>query len=223
MNWKILVMDPMQAVMERFFVFVPQLMGVLLILLVGWLIAVLLRKSVVKVLKVFRVDELTEKAGLQEIFEKGGIKGSLSELLAKLVYWIVMLVVFVSAVNAFGLTVTAELLDKLVVYMPKVVAAIFILVLGLFFSTVMSSIVSTASANAGIKASAALGQLTKTVVIAFAVLTSLEQLEISTRMIEMAIFVTLGSFGLALSIALGLGAKDLAGKALEDWVKKFKG
>lgn len=221
MEWQKMIMDPMQTVMDKAFLFVPKLVGVLVIFLVGWGIAVVLKKTAIKVLVALKIDELAAKAGLREIFEKGKITGNLSELVAKLVYWLVMFIVFVSAVNAFGLTVTAELLDKVVLYMPKVVVAIFIGVLGLFFSTIMSSIVSTAAANAGIKISSALGQLTKIVIVFFAVLLALEQLQISTRIIELAVLILMGSMGLAISIAFGLGAKDLAGKTLEEWMKKF--
>jgi len=224
MNWQAIVIEPVYTLLEKAQVFVPKIAGMLIILLIGWGIAVLLRKTVRETLTALKVDRLTEKAGLQKFFEKGKLEGTLTDILSGLIYWVTLIITLITAVNAIGITVSVDALEKVVVYVRRLVAAILIMVLGIFFSNITRTVVVTTAANAGIRFSNALGQLTKTVVIAFAVLSALEQLQISVRLIELTVTIILASIGLAVSIALGmafgLGSKDVASKMLEDWVKK---
>ena len=155
--------------------------------------------------------------------KKGGIKNTLSELLGGLVYWIIMLLVFMAAMNALGMTVVAGLLDKVILYIPNVIAAIFIISLGIFFASMIGSIVMTASANAGIKQAKLLNQVTRTVIVIFAVIMTLEQLNIATSILSTTITILLGAIGLASAIAIGLGSKDIAGKLMHDLVENLKG
>ena len=131
-----------------------------------------------------------------------------------------MLLVFMTALNALGMTVAASLLDKVILYIPNVIAAIFILSLGIFFSSMVGTIVRTASSNAGISQAKFLGQLTQTVIMIFASVITLEQLNIASSILNLAINIILASIGLALAIAVGLGSKDIAGKLMQDLVDK---
>ena len=99
----------------------------------------------------------------------------------------------------------------------------FILALGIFFSSMVGTIVRTASSNAGISQAKFLGQLTQTVIMIFAVVITLDQLNIASSILNLAINIILASVGLALAIAVGLGSKDIAGKMIQDLVNKVKG
>ena len=134
-----------------------------------------------------------------------------------------MLLVFMTALNALGMTVAASLLDKVILYIPNVIAAVFILSLGIFFSSMVGTIVRTAASNAGISQAKTFGQLTQIVIMIFAVVITLEQLNIASSILNLAINIILASMGLALAIAVGLGSKDIAGKMMQDLVNKLKG
>ncbi len=223
MDWNAVVMEPVKEVLSRLAGFLPTLLGVLIILIVGWIIAGLLKSVVVKLLKLIQLDVASEKAGLGDILRRGGIKPTLSELIGVLIYWLIMLLVFMTALNALGMTVAASLLDKVILYIPNVIAAVFILALGIFLSSMVGTIVRTASSNAGIVQAKFLGQLTQTVIMIFVVVITLEQLNIASSILNLAINIILASLGLALAIAVGLGCKDLAGKAVQDLINKTKG
>jgi len=223
MDWNAVVMEPVTAMLARVAGFLPTLIGVLVILIAGWIIAGALKNLVVKVLKLIQLDTASEKAGLGDILRRGGIRQTLSELIGVLIYWLVMLMVFMTALNALGMTVAAALLDKVILYIPNVIAAMFILSLGIFFSSMVGTIVRTASSNAGISQAKLLGQVTQTVIMIFAVIITLEQLNIASSILNLAINIILASIGLALAIAVGLGSKDLAGKMMQDFVNKVKG
>lgn len=223
MDWNAVVMEPVTEMLARVAGFLPTLLGVLVILIIGWIIAGMLKNVVVKLLKLIQLDTATEKAGLGDILRRGGIRQTLSELIGVLIYWLIMLMVFMTALNALGMTVAASLLDKVIMYIPNVIAAMFILSLGIFFSSMIGTIVRTASSNAGITQAKFLGQLTQTVIMIFAIMITLEQLNIASSVLNLAINIILASIGLAVAIAVGLGSKDLAGKMMGDFVSKLKG
>jgi len=203
-------------------VFVLKLAGALLLLFFGWLIAKVLEQVVVKVLKLVKLDMASDKSGITAFFAKGGIKLALSELIGGLIYWLVMLVVFVTAVNALGLTVAAELLDNAIKYIPNVVAAVFILVLGIFLATLVGSVVRTATANAGLAMANGVGKLSQIVIVVFAAVAALNQLQIATQTLNTVLTVVLGSLGLGLAIALGLGCKDIAAKYVNELLQQLQ-
>ena len=140
-----------------------------------------------------------------------------------LIYWVVMLLVFMAAMNALGMTVVAGLLDKVILYIPNVIAAIFIISLGMFFASIIGSIIMTACMNAGMKKAKLMSQVTQTVIVVFAAIMTLEQLNIATTILNTTVTVLLGAIGLAFALAVGLGSKDMAGKLMYDLVEKLKG
>ncbi|MCM8765250.1 MAG: hypothetical protein NC920_00135 [Candidatus Omnitrophica bacterium] len=222
MNWKGLLIDPFKDMLTRFFGFLPTLVKVLIVLLVGWLIAKLIQKLITRGLKLLRLDVLAERCGIHRFFSKGEIKYTLSELLGVLVYWFMLIAVGITAIDALGLNVAGDLFTKIVLYIPRVIVAIFILVLGMFFATFMSNAVRTASSNAGIAQARLFGQITQIAIVVFAIATAAEQLNIGTRIITSLVTILLGSLGLAIGLAFGLGCKDMAAKFLQDWLEKTK-
>ena len=223
MDWNVVVIDPVREMLSRVAVFLPTLIGVLVILIVGWIIAGILKSIVVKVLKLIQLDTASEKSGLGDVLRRGGIKQTVAELIGVLIYWLVMLLVFMTALNALGMTVAAALLDKVILYIPNVIAAIFIMALGIFFASMIGTIVRTASGNAGISQAKFLGQLTQVVIMVFTVVVTLEQLNIAATVLTFALNIILGSMGLAMALAVGIGSKDIAGKLMQELVDKIKG
>ncbi len=223
MNWNMVVMVPVREILSRVAGFLPTLIGVLVILIVGWIIAGVLKNVVVKVLKLIQLDTASEKSGLGDVLRRGGIRQTVSELIGVLIYWLMMLLVFMTALNALGMTVAASLLDKVIMYIPNVIAAVFILSLGIFFSSMIGTVVRTASSNAGIAQAKLLGQLTQVIIMIFAAVITLEQLNIASSILNLAINIIIASIGLAFAIAVGLGSKDVAGKMIQDLINKVKG
>ncbi len=222
MDWTFVVMESVREMLTRVGVFVPKLIGLLLILIIGWLLAKFIEALIVRSLKLIRLDTLAEKSGTSNFLAKGGIKYTLSELIGVLVYWLVVLIVFITALNAMQWTVAAEVLNAIVAYIPNIIVSVFILVLGMFVATLLSTIIRTTASNAGITQSRLLGQITQIVVIVFASVMALQQLKIETGIILNVINIVLAATGLALGLAFGLGCKDIAGRIVEDAVSKLK-
>jgi len=221
-SWQVVLLEPARAVLAQISQFVINALLVIIILIIGWLLSKVIKAIVSKALKASKIDRLSDHIGLNKLLSKGGITYSLSDLIAVICYWLGLLITFMVAVNALGLTIAADLLNKVVLYIPNVIAAVFILILGMFAATLLKNIVQTAANNAGLHQSKVLAQIVETVVIAFAVFVGLEQLQIGIRVTELTVSIILGSLGLGLALAFGLGCKDIAGKFVAEFVEKLK-
>ncbi len=221
-TWEEVLLEPARTVLAQVGQFMVNILLVLIILLIGWVVAKVIRTATTRGLRLVKLDELSDRLELDTLLEKGGIPYSLSELIGALVYWVVLLITFVVAVNAVGLTVAADLLNKIVLYIPNVIAAIFILILGMFIATLLKNIVTTTANNAGLSQGAFLSKITEIIVVAFAVFIALEELNIGIRITELTLSIVLGSIGLGLALSFGLGCKELAGRFMSELVEKMK-
>jgi len=221
-SWQVVLLEPARTVLAQISQFLVNALLVIIILIIGWLISKVIKAVVTKALKAVKLDMLSDKIELDKLLGKGGISYSLSDLVGIICYWLGLLVTFMVAINAIGLTIAADLLNKVVLYIPNVIAALFILVLGMFAATLMRNIVRTAANNAGLSQAKLLAQIVETVVIVFAIFVGLEQLQIGIRITELTISIVLGAIGLGLALAFGLGCKDIAGKFVAELVEKFK-
>ena len=221
-SWEIVLLEPARAVLTQISQFMVNALLVIVILIIGWLLSKTLKTIVSKALKLAKINEVSSRIELDKLLSKGGITYALSDLIASICYWLGLLITFMVAVNAIGLTVAADLLNQVVLYIPNVVAALFILILGMFASTILKNIVQTAANNAGLNQSKLLAQLVETIVIVFVIFVGLEQLKIGIRITELTLGIILGSIGLALALAFGLGCRDIAGRFVGELVEKLK-
>ena len=216
------IMDPIRLMWAKVVGFLPTLVSVVIILLVGWLVAALIQKVVVRFLKLARLDTVSEKAGIANVLLKGDISQTLSEIVGSLVYWLFMLVVILAAVNALHLNEAAMLLNQVILYIPRVIATLFIIVLGIFFASVMATTVRTTAANSGVKQAKGLGRLAQVVIIVFTVIQALQQLGIEVTVLNLLVKGVIGSLALGLAIAFGLGCQNIVGSYIRELVDSFK-
>jgi hypothetical protein len=219
---QVVLLEPARVVLAQISQFMVNALLVIIILIIGWLLSKVVRSIVSKALKLVKIDDISERIELNKLLSKGGITYSLSDLVAGICYWLGLLITFMVAINAVGVTIAADLLKQVILYIPNVISALFILILGMFVSTLLKNIVRTAAGNAGLSQGRLLAQLVETVVIVFAVLVALEQLQIGIRITELTVSIILGAVGLGLALAFGLGCKDIAGKFVAESVEKLK-
>lgn len=216
------VVEPVRNLWAQLLTFLPSLISVLLLLLLGWLVATMIQKVATRFLKLARLDSLSEKVGVANILTKGDINYTLSEIIGVLIYWLIMLVVAILVVNFMHLEVAAELLNRVVLYIPNVIAAVFVLVLGIFFASILANTVRTAAANAGLQQARTLGQITQVTVAVFVFLQAVKQLGIDTTLVDMILRAIVYSLAFGFGLAIGLGCKDMAGRYVQQLVDSFK-
>ena len=215
-EWENLIADPIRQMMTKIMAYLPVLLGALLILIVGWIVAKIIRSIVDGVLKVVRFDTLVDKAGISEVLKKGDLKITARQVVTGLVYWLVMIMVLVMAANALGLPKASDILSNLFAYVPKVIAALLVLVVAMFLASFVSGIVRIAAGNANLPKPDLLVGISRWAIIVFAVTVSLAQLGIAPLLVTATFNIILAGIVLALALAFGLGGRDAAAKYIEE-------
>lgn len=198
----------------------PQLVIAVLLLLVGWFVARLIRRGTIRLLRLLRVDVLAEKAGVEDFLLQGGVRYTAVTLLAELLYWLVLITVILAALHTIGLQNASELFNKIISYVPSVLVAALILMFGAFVAKLARAITFTYLSNVGISGADIVGHIAQWAMLLFAASVALEQLSIGTQILVTAFQIAFGALCLALAIAFGLGGREWAASLLEKMRKR---
>ncbi len=199
---------------------IPKILGVLFLLLIGWLIAKLLRSITKKLLSTIKVDELSEKIGLHKIFNELNFKIVISKLISQFVYWIVFLMFVISAFETMGMTIISNEITKLVGYLPQFISALFIFVGGILLANFVKKNVTTATNSIGLSSSKVIGNIVFYVIAIFVTITALNQAGIDTSLITSNIVIVMGAILLAFGISYGFASKDILTNILSSFYSK---
>lgn len=214
MNILTAVITSFAAALALLFTFIPRLIGFLVILLVGWIVASALSKAVTFLLRKVGFDRIGDRIGLSRLLTQSGIKTDAADVLGKLVYWFIFLIFLVPAVNALGLTAVSTLLGQVIGFLPNVFVAILILFLGTFAATIVADIVRGAAGSAKIGNPNIFANVARYAIMGFVALIALEQLGIAPALLNILFTAIVGAAALAAGLAFGLGGQDTARKYL---------
>lgn len=214
--------DPFRTLGQRLAGQIPSFAAAFLFLLAGLFFARMLKALVEGLLRRTRVDDYTDKIGVNELLARLGMGRSPINALSFILYWFVLLVFFVSAANAVNLLVVSELLERLMMFLPSLAAAVLILFAGLLLSRLVSEIVANAAEANHIRGGAGLAQCASIAVVVFAGLMALEQVGLHVELITSSFQIILASLGLAFGLAFGLGGKEIAEESLRHFLNKKK-
>lgn len=193
---------------------IPTLGAALVLLIVGWSVARLAQCIVGGIMKRVGLDRLGEKAGASHMLQGLGIEASPSYLLARLVYWLVLLVFVLAAADSLGLQGVSTTLQGLIDYLPNVLAAMLILLVGALVARLMGTTFGAIADRSGIRGGLALGQITRYAILIFSAVLALEQLGVETTLLVNFATVLVSALLLALAVAFGWGSRELAGNIM---------
>jgi hypothetical protein len=215
-----LFIESTQQFLNEIAVTLPQIIGALLILLIGWIIARVVKRLCVRGLKLVRFNYLTEKSGIEKFLEKGGVKVSSIHIIGTLIYWIIMLVVILATLNSLKLTAASTLFNQIMLYIPNIIVAILILVIGIYFARLVSQVLITSLKNMEEKAASMIGLIAYYAIVVLTVFIILGQLNIAGAIVNNAFTILFGAICLALGLAFGLGGKDWAASIIKKYLDK---
>lgn len=215
-----LLADPFLGAYDRFAGAIPTLAAALLLLLVGMFLARAARASIEWALGSIKLDDHTSKVGINEVLARLGLGRSPTFALAFVAHWFIVFLFIVSAANAVNMTVVSDLLERFLALLPSMVAAVLILFGGLLFGRLVANILQNAAAANSIRGGPAVAFAAQTVAVGAAGVVSLEQLGVRPQILLSTVQILLGSIGLSLAIAAGLGAKDLAAEYFRDVLRR---
>jgi hypothetical protein len=198
--------------------FFPRLAAAIGILMVGFLLAKMVERGTDAALHKIGFDRWMREGGVTEALERAGTTLDPSTVIAKLVFWTVMLLVIILAGNALGVAAVSVLFAELLAYIPDVIAAVIVLILGILLGEFVKDLV-LASAG-GLPAAPTLARAAKAAIILLAAFMALEQLEIAQDIVLVFFIAVVGAAALAAGIAFGLGGREVAAQVTREWYER---
>ncbi len=189
--------------------FLPALIGAVLILIIGYIIARVLEGVATKVLESMGFEGWMEKGGIKQFFENSQTQQTPLSIIGRLVFWLIFFIAITMAVDTLGITAISDVLAQFIAYIPQIIVAILILVLATLLANFVAGIVR------GATGSNIAGSVAQYGIIVFAAFVALTQLGIATEIIAPTFLIILGAVALAAAIAFGLGAQGTAQKMVE--------
>ena len=214
MKLDMLIVEPVTEMMIRVMTFIPTFTIALSILIVGYLCAKVIAKFLVSFSRTIGIDKLCTTLGLTKVLRKGGIKQKPSSLVGCLAYWTLMVMVLITTVKVFGLTMVTVLLDKVLGYIPSIFTGVFVLIVGMLLAKFVSILVYIAAKNTDMPIPEVLSRLSKWAIVVYVSIIYLTEVGFVALFsgASYSIFITGIVFAFALSF--GLAGKDIAAKYL---------
>jgi small-conductance mechanosensitive channel len=195
--------------LSTFFSYLPQLVGAIIILIVGYIIARVLQGVVTRVLRSIGFEGWMERGGIKQFFDRSQTTETPASVLGKLVFWFVFIIAITMAADALGIPQVSAVLAQLIAYIPSIIAAILILILAALLGNFLAGVVR------GATGSDLLGSIVRYAIIVYAVFAALTQLGVAVELTAPTFLIVLGAVALALAIAFGLGGREVARDVIE--------
>ena len=221
-NWSEALLASLTGAASLFFAAVPRLLGFAIIVIVGWIIAALIEKGVVAVLRAVRFNVLAERAGLAGFIQKSNLQSDAAGTIGILARWFVRLIALVVAFDALGLVAVSAILQQLLMWLPNLVVALVVLGIGGFAANALGNLVQGAATEGGVARPDILARIARYAVWTFAVMVAVNQLGIATALINILLMAVAGAVALALGLSFGLGGRDTAAAIVRQWYERTK-
>jgi hypothetical protein len=195
----------------------PRIVLALLVFIIGWIVAQLLYKVVAKVLTSLKIDEALASTGLAKLVERAGYRLNVGKFIGFLVKWFFVIAFLIISLDLLGLDSTKDLLTGIVSYIPQVILAAFVLFVGFIVADFTKKLVKSSTKMVNFKSAAMLGSIARIAIIVFTVLIVLNMLGIGQAIINTLFIGVVAMLALAGGLAFGLGGRDAAAKAIEDF------
>src|ERR671916_876694 len=203
------MVESLQNALSTFLEYIPQLIGAILILVVGYIVARILQAVVSRGLQAIGFDSWMERGGIKQFFDRAQTSETPATVLGKLVFWLVFIIAITMAADALGISQVSQVLGQLIAYIPSIIAAILILILASLLANFLSGVVR------GATGSDVLASIARYAIIAYAAFAALTQLGIAVQLTANTFLILLGAVALAAAIAFGIGGREVAQEILE--------
>jgi hypothetical protein len=221
-DWGQAMMTSATAALAMFLAAIPKVIGFLLIIFVGWLIASALAKVIANVLRAVNFNDLATRSGFAGFVHKMGIDTDSSGFVALAAKWFVRLIVLTVAFDALGLPAVSQVLQQILLFIPNLVVALMVLVIGGLLANAFSRVVRGATSSSGMGNPDMLGNIARIAVWTFAIVIAVNQIGIATTLVNTLFMGFVGALALAMGLAFGLGGRDTAAEIVRNWYDKSR-
>lgn len=221
-TWSDVLSQSFQSLWIGVVSFLPNLIVAIIIFIIGWIISALLGRIVAQIIHSLGIDKVLRRTGVEKSLNKAGFQLNSGKFIGALVKWFVIIVFLVAAFDVLGLSQVNQFLQQVVLlYLPRVIAAVLILLVAAVIAEAVENIVKGSAKMADVKVSQLLGVVARWAIWIFAALMALYQMGVATTFIQTIFTGLIVALSLAAGLAFGLGGKTAAGEAIEKFKKNI--
>ncbi|MDH5427326.1 MAG: mechanosensitive ion channel [Nitrospirota bacterium] len=213
-EWGKVVLVFIQILFEKIGAYLPQVIGAIVILGIGWLSAKMLRGLTAKVLRVCGIVELSKKIKFHDMLQKVGVTKSLDQIMGGMVYYTVLLIFFISASEVLGFKLVLDTLNKFIAYLPHVLGALLILIIALYLAKVIKDGFASASTTLNIAYASGLSSVFEILILGFGIVLALTELGLDMTIFTNNITIIITGMVLAMALSIGLGSRSIMSNVL---------
>ena len=210
-----LILEPINEMFLKFKMFLPNLLAMLVVLFIGILLALVLKRFLAKFLAAINFDSWSDRMGFTKLMRKGDLWSKPSAALGEIVFWLLIIITLMSGLNALQIPAIDQLVNQFFSYIPRLFSAAMILVIGYLLSGFISRAVLITAANSGFHYAKLLAKVVHTLLIMLILAMIMEQLQIAPSIVLAAFSIIFGGIVIALAIAFGVGGIDAARRIIE--------
>ena len=211
-----MLLESIRESMHQIGAFLPRLLLAVVILIIGWLVAKAVRFAIVKALRTVNFNVVTEKAGIDHFLKEGGANIDTIRVLGSLSYWLVILAALMVASNTLDLAYVTDLIGRIVLFVPKVMFALVILVFGAYFARFVALALTKYLRDIRVGEAGLIGRLALYAIMVFVIMIALDQMGLGD-IIRQAFLIIVAAIALGLALAFGLGGRQRAAELIERW------
>jgi len=220
-DWSIITLEALQGAWRGFLMFLPRLIGAIVVLIIGWFLAMGLGKLIAEILKQLKFNKIFERAGWREDLKKAELKVNPSEFIGAICKWILIIVFLLASVEILGFVQFADFLKRVVIWLPNLIVASAIFVVTVILTDILEKVIKASVKRLGVDYAGFLGVAIRWSIYIFAGLAILLQLGVTPTIIDTLIKGFVGMIALALGLSFGLGGKEAASKFIADIKQKI--
>jgi hypothetical protein len=208
------VLDSFQNAWVQTVALVPSVVGMIVVLIAGYFVARLVGRVVVAISEKIGLETAADRSGLAESMKQVGIKRNVAQIVGLVGFWLMMSIFIMAAFSILNLDPLTSVMEQIVGYIPKILAAMVIVVLGLLLATFIRGVVGTAADRAGLSYAETLGSISYYFLAVMTFIAALNQVEIQIPLMNQLIMITTGGLAVGFALAFGLGGRDVVGGIL---------
>ncbi len=213
-EWGKVVLVFLQSIFEKIGGYLPNLLGAIVVLAIGWLGAKMLRSLTVKVLRACGIVELSKKIKFHDMLIKVGMTNTLDQIIGSLVYYMVLFIFLLSASEILGFKLVLDTLNKFIAYLPHVFGAFLILIIALYLAKIIKDGLASASTSLNIAYAGALSSVLEILIVGFGIVMALTELGLDMTIFTANITIIISGIVLAMALSLGLGSRSIMSNVL---------
>jgi len=221
-DWGEALLASMTQALALFLGAIPKVLAFVLIVIVGWIVAALVARAVEALLRTVRFNDMAARSGFGGFVANTGVETDSAGFVALIAKWFIRLIALVVAFDALGLPAVSDVLRQLLLWLPNLVVAVAVLIIGGLAANALGGLVRGATAKPDLGNPDVLANVARIAVWAFAIVVAVNQIGIARELVNTLFMATVGAVALAAGIAFGLGGRETAAELWRDWYERSR-